>query len=151
MECDLLQYHNRNEERFMRAVYNAYNSNSSAITSNSYQQDKDQFTSLVDKMKKSIDKGDFESAQSLLEEANKLVDSSKRKRSSKINQLQTEIKSHLDTLSDSLNKKDKNSASATLSEITNELKANKNIVLKSHNSADIVSELKSKYLLSVYA
>lgn len=135
----------------MRAVYSSYNTTTN-LTTNSYQQDKDQLNSYMDKMKKAIDKGDFDTAQSLLEEATKLVESSTtKKRSTKKNQQQAELKSHLDTLSDSLEKKNKGSALEAISEIKDELKTNKNLILKTHSSSDFVAELRSKFLLSVYA
>lgn len=68
----------------MRAVYSSYNTTTN-LTTNSYQQDKDQLNSYMDKMKKAIDKGDFDTAQSLLEEAAKLVESTTtKKRSTRI-------------------------------------------------------------------
>ena len=101
----------------MRAVYSSYNTTTN-LTTNSYQQDKDQLNSYMDKMKKAIDKGDFDTAQSLLEEAAKLVESTTtKKRSTKISQQQAELKSHLDTLSDSLEKKNKGSALEAISQI----------------------------------
>lgn len=135
----------------MRAVYSSYNTTTN-LTTNSYQQDKDQLNSYMDKMKKAIDKGDFDTAQSLLEEAAKLVESSTtKKRSTKISQQQAELKSHLDTLSDSLEKKNKGSALEAISQIKDELKTNKNLILKTHSSSDMVAELRSQFLLSVYA
>lgn len=134
----------------MRAI-NSYNS-SSTITTNSYQQDKDQLNTYMDKMKKSIESGDYESAKALLIEADKLVQTnSTQKRSTKISQQQAEFKSQLDTLSDTLDKKDNKSALETISNIKDELKNNKNLVLKSHNPSDVVAEIRSQYLLSVYA
>lgn len=137
----------------MRAVYNSYNTpNAANAATNPYQQDKDQLNSFMDKMKKAIDKGDFDTAKSLLEEASKLVESSNtRKRSTKISQQQAELKSQLETLSGSLENKDKGSASDTITAIKDELKNNKNLVLKSHNSSDMIAEIRSQYLLSVYA
>lgn len=137
----------------MRSVYNSYNTPTAAsAATNSYQQDKDQLNSFMDKIKKAIDKGDFDIAQSLLEEASKLVESSKpRKRSTKISQQQAEIKSQLETLSGSLENKDKGSASDTIAKIKDELKNNKNLVLKTHNTSDMVAEMRSQYLLSIYA
>lgn len=137
----------------MRSVYNSYNATSAAnAATNSYQQDKDQLNSFMDKMKKVIDKGDFDTAQSLLEEASKLVESNTtRKRSTKISQQQAEIKSQLETLSSSLENKDKRSASDTIAAIKDELKNNKNLVLKTHNTSDMVAEMRSQYLLSIYA
>ena len=135
----------------MRAVYSSYNTTTN-LTTNSYQQDKDQLNSYMDKMKKAIDKGDFDTAQSLLEEAAKLVESTTtKKRSTKKSQQQAELKSHLDTLSDSLEKKNKGSALEAISQIKDELKTNKNLILKTHSSSDMVAELRSQFLLSVYA
>lgn len=134
----------------MRAVYNSYNTPN--VATNSYQQDKDQLNAFMDKMKKAIDKGDFDTAQSLLEEAVKLVESNTtRKRSTKISQQQAEFKSQLETLSGSLESKNKGSALETIATIKDELKNNKNLVLKSHNSSDMIAELRSQYLLSIYA
>ncbi|MFZ3052195.1 MAG: hypothetical protein WA099_02220 [Sulfuricurvum sp.] len=134
----------------MRAVYNSYNTPN--VATNSYQQDKDQLNAFMDKMKKAIDKGDFDTAQSLLEEAAKLVESNTtRKRSTKISQQQAEFKSQLETLSGSLENKNKGSALETIATIKDELKNNKNLVLKSHNSSDMIAELRSQYLLSLYA
>lgn len=134
----------------MRAI-NSY-SNSSTITSNSYQQDKDQLNTYMDKMKKSIESGDYESAKALLIEADKLVQTnSAQKRSTKIAQQQAEFKSQLDTLSDTLDKKDKKSALEAITKIKDELKNNKNLVLKTHNPSDVVAEIRSQYLLSLYA
>lgn len=137
----------------MRAVYNSYNTpNAASAVTNSYQQDKDQLNSYMDKMKKAIDKGDFDTAKSLLEEASKLVESSTtRKRSTKISQQQAELKSQLETLSGSLENKDKGSASDTIAKIKDELKNNKSLVLKTHNPSDMVAEMRSQFLLSVYA
>ena len=136
----------------MRSVYSSYNNSTTPTTTNSYQQDKDKLNTFMDKMKKSIEGGDFESAKALLEEADKLVQTnSTQKRSTKISQQQEELKSQLDTLSDTLNKKDKKSALETITNIKDELKNNKNLVLKSHSSSDIVAELRSQFLLSVYA
>jgi len=137
----------------MRSVYNSYNATSAASTAtNSYQQDKDQLNSYMDKMKKAIEKGDFDTAQSLLEEASKLVESNTtRKRSTKISQQQEELKSQLETLSGSLEKKDKGSALDTIAAIKDELKNNKNLVLKTHTSTDMIAELRSQYLFSAYA
>ncbi len=137
----------------MRSVYSSYNnSTTTATTTNSYQQDKDQLNSFMEKMKTAIDKGDFDTAQSLFEEANKLVESSNTKRrSTKISQQQTELKSQLETLSGSLENKDKGSASDTIAKIKDELKNNKNLVLKTHNPSDVVAEMRSQFLLSVYA
>lgn len=133
----------------MRAVYNSYNTPN--VATNSYQQDKDQLNAFMDKMKKAIDKGDFDTAQSLLEEAAKLVESNTtRKRSTKISQQQAEFKSQLETLSGSLESKNKGSALETIATIKDELKNNKNLVLKSHNSSDMIAELRSQYLLSIY-
>lgn len=133
----------------MRAVYNSYNTPN--VATNSYQQDKDQLNAFMDKMKKAIDKGDFDTAQSLLEEAVKLVESNTiRKRSTKISQQQAEFKSQLETLSGSLESKNKGSALETIATIKDELKNNKNLVLKSHNSSDMIAELRSQYLLSIY-
>lgn len=133
----------------MRAVYNSYNTPN--VATNSYQQDKDQLNAFMDKMKKAIDKGDFDTAQSLLEEAAKLVESNTtRKRSTKISQQQAEFKSQLETLSGSLENKNKGSALETIATIKDELKNNKNLVLKSHNSSDMIAELRSQYLLSIY-
>lgn len=136
----------------MRSVYNSYNTPTAAnAATNSYQQDKDQLNSFMDKMKKAIDKGDFDTAQSLLEEASKLVESNTtRKRNTKISQQQAEIKSQLETLSGSLENKDKGSASDTIAKIKDELKNNKNLVLKTHNTSDMVAEMRSQYLLSIY-
>ena len=134
----------------MRAVYNSYNTPN--VTTNSYQQDKDQLNAFMDKMKKAIDKGDFDTAQSLLEEAARLVETNTtRKRSTKISQQQAEFKSQLETLSGSLENKNKGSALETIATIKDELKNNKNLVLKSHNSSDMIAELRSQYLLSLYA
>jgi hypothetical protein len=106
----------------------------------------------MDKMKKSIENGDYESAKALLQEADKLIQTnSTQKRSSKITQQQAEFKSQLDTLSDTLDKQDKKSAFETIAKIKDELKNNKNLVLKTHNSSDIVAEMRSQFLLSVYA
>lgn len=137
----------------MRSVYNSYNATSAAsAATNSYQQDKDQLNSYMDKMKKAIDKGDFDTAQSLIEEASKLVESNTtRKRSTKISQQQAEIKSQLETLSASLENKDKGSASESIAKIKDEVKNNKNLVLKSHNPSDVIAEIRSQFLLSVYA
>jgi ribosomal protein S20 len=55
----------------MRAI-SSYSNGTNMIT-NSYQRDKDTLNTYIDKMKKSIDSGDYESAKALLEEANKLV------------------------------------------------------------------------------
>lgn len=136
----------------MRSVYNSYNATSAASTAtNSYQQDKDQLNTYMDNMKKAIDKGDFNTAQSLLEEATKLVESNTtRKRSTKISQQQAELKGQLDTLSDTLNKQDKKSALDTIANIKDELKNNKSLVLKTHNPSDVIAEMRSQYLLSVY-
>lgn len=134
----------------MRAI-SSY-SNSTNMITNSYQQDKDTLNTYMDKMKKSIDSGDYESAKALLEEADKLVQTnSAQKRSTKISQQQAEFKSQLDTLSDTLDKKDKKSALDTIAKIKDELKNNKNLVLKTHNTSDIVAEIRSQYLLSTYA
>lgn len=134
----------------MRAI-SSY-SNSTNMITNSYQQDKDTLNTYMDKMKKSIDSGDYESAKALLEEADKLVQTnSAQKRSTKISQQQAEFKSQLDTLSDTLDKKDKKSALDTIAKIKDELKNNKNLVLKTHNSSDIVAEIRSQYMLSIYA
>lgn len=136
----------------MRSVYSSYNNSTTAIPTNSYQQDKDQLNTYMDNMKKAIDKGDFNTAQSLLEEASKLVESNTtRKRSTKISQQQEELKSQLDTLSETLNKKDKKSALESITNIKDELKNNKNLVLKTHNPSDMIAELRSQFLLSVYA
>ena len=138
----------------MRAVYSSYNNSASttAITTNAYQQDKDQLNALMDKMKKSIESGDFESAKVLLQEADKLIESnSNNKRKTRIAQQQAEFKSQLDTLSDTLNKQDKKSALETIANIKDELKNNKNLVLKSHQTSDIIAEIRSQYLLSIYA
>jgi len=137
----------------MRSVYNSYNATSAASTvTNSYQQDKDQLNTYMDKMKKAIEKGDFDTAQSLLEEASKLVESSNtRKRSTKISQQQEELKSQLETLSGSLESKNKGSALDTIAAIKDELKNNKNLVLKTHNATDMVAEMRSQYLFSAYA
>jgi len=135
----------------MRAVYSSYNNNNTNITTNSYQQDKDKLNTFMDKMKKSIESGDFEGAKALLEEADKLVQTnSTQKRSTKIAQQQTEFKSQLATLSDTLDKQDKKSALESIAKIKDELKNNKNLVLKTHNSSDIIAEMRSQYLLSVY-
>ena len=134
----------------MRAI-SSY-SNSTNMITNSYQQDKDTLNTYMDKMKKSIDSGDYESAKALLEEADKLVQTnSAQKRSTKISQQQAEFKSQLDTHSDTLDKKDKKSALDTIAKIKDELKNNKNLVLKTHNTSDIVAEIRSQYLLSTYA
>lgn len=136
----------------MRAINYSYNNPNTNIATNSYQQDKDQLNTFMETMKKAIDKGDFKTAQSLLEEAAKLLESNNTKRRSmKISQQQTELKNNLDTLSDSLNKQNKGSALEIIANIKDELKTNKNLILKSHSSSDIVSELRSKYLLSIYA
>lgn len=133
----------------MRAI-SSY-SNSTNMITNSYQQDKDTLNTYMDKMKKSIDSGDYESAKALLEEAGKLVQTnSAQKRSTKISQQQAEFKSQLDTLSDTLDKKDKKSALDTIAKIKDELKNNKNLVLKTHNSSDVIAEIRSQYLLSIY-
>ncbi|MFA6191908.1 MAG: hypothetical protein WC665_06100 [Sulfurimonas sp.] len=136
----------------MQALSNSYNSlNTTAIT-DPYRQDKEQLNSYIDQMKKSIEKGDFDNAKSLLEESNKLMESNdSKRRSSKISQQQDELKKQLNTLSDSINKKDEGSALEIISSIKDELKTNKNLILKSHNSSETVSELRSKYLLSIYA
>ena len=134
----------------MRAI-SSY-SNSTNMITNSYQQDKDTLNTYMDKMKKSIDSGDYESAKALLEEADKLVQTnSAQKRSTKISQQQAEFKSQLDTLSDTLDKKDKKSALDTIAKIKDELKNNKNLVLKTHNTSDIIAEIRSQYMLSLYA
>lgn len=135
----------------MRSVYTSYNNSTTSPLTNSYQQDKDKLNTFMDKMKKSIESGDFEGAKALLEEADKLVQTnSTQKRSSRIAQQQTEFKSQLDTLSDTLDKQDKKSALETIAKIKDELKNNKNLVLKTHNSSDIIAEMRSQYLLSVY-
>lgn len=135
----------------MRSVYSSYNNSTTATTTNSYQQDKDKLNTFMDKMKKSIESGDFESAKALLQEADKLIQTnSTQKRSTRIAQQQAEFKSHLDTLSDTLNKQDKKSALETIANIKDELKNNKNLVLKTHNPSDVVAEIRSQYLLSVY-
>jgi hypothetical protein len=135
----------------MRAVYSSYN-NSTNITTNSYQQDKDKLNTFMDKMKKSIESGDYESAKAYLEESNKLIESNtNKKRNTKIVQQQAEFKSQLDTLSDTLDKQDKKSALESIAKIKDELKNNKNLVLKTHSSADIVAEMRSQFLLSIYA
>lgn len=137
----------------MRSVYNSYNATSAAsAATNSYQQDKDQLNTYMDKMKKAIDKGDFDTAKVLLEEASKLLESNTtRKRSTKISQQQEELKSQLETLSGSLESKNKGSALDTIAAIKDELKNNKNLVLKTHTSTDMIAELRSQYLFSAYA
>ncbi|MCX6076661.1 MAG: DUF4363 family protein [Campylobacterales bacterium] len=136
----------------MRALSNSYNNLNTTTITNPYQQDKEQLNSYIDQIKKSIEKGDFDNAKSLLEESNKLMESNNSKRrSSTISQQQDKLKTQLDTLSDSINKKDKGSALGIISSIKDELKTNKNLILKSHNTSETVSELRSKYLLSVYA
>lgn len=141
-----------NKGEIMRAINYSYNNTNTNVATNSYQQDKDQLNTFMDTMKKAIDKGDFKTAQSLLEEATKLLESNNTKRrSTKLSQQQTELKNNLDTLSDSLNKQNKGSALEIISNIKDELKTNKNLILKSHSSSDTVSELRSKYLLSIYA
>ena len=136
----------------MRSVYSSYNNSTTATTTNSYQQDKDKLNTFMDKMKKSIESGDYESAKALLQEAEKLIQTnSTQKRSTKITQQQAEFKSQLDTLSGTLDKQDKKSALDTIANIKDELKNNKNLVLKAHNPSDVVAEIRSQYLLSVYA
>ena len=136
----------------MRSVYSSYNNSTTSPITNAYQQDKDKLNTFMDKMKKSIDSGDYESAKALLQEADKLVQTnSAQKRSTKISQQQAEFKSQLDTLSDTLDKKDKKSALDTIAKIKDELKNNKNLVLKTHNSSDVIAEIRSQYLLSLYA
>lgn len=136
----------------MRSVYSSYNNSTTAVTTNCYQQDKDKLNTFMDKMKKSIESGDYESAKALLQEADKLIQTnSTQKRSTKITQQQAEFKSQLDTLSDTLNKQDKKSALETIMNIKDELKNNKNLVLKSHNPSDMIAEIRSQSLLSVYA
>lgn len=136
----------------MRSVYSSYHNSTTAPIINSYQQDKDKLNTFMDKMKKSIESGDYKSAKALLQEADKLVQTnSAQKRSTKISQQQAEFKSQLDTLSDTLDKKDKKSALDTIVKIKDELKNNKNLVLKTHNSSDIVAEIRSQYMLSIYA
>lgn len=137
----------------MRSVYNSYNATSAAsAATNSYQQDKDQLNTYMDKMKKAIDKGDFDTAKVLLEEASKLLESNTtRKRNTKISQQQEELKSQLETLSGSLESKNKGSALDTIAAIKDELKNNKNLVLKTHTSTDMIAELRSQYLFSAYA
>lgn len=136
----------------MRSVYSSYNNSTTATTTNSYQQDKDKLNTFMDKMKKSIESGDYESAKALLEESNKLIESNtNKKRSTKIAQQQAEFKSQLDTLSDTFDKQDKKSALETIAKIKDELKNNKNLVLKMHSSSDIVAEMRSQFFLSVYA
>jgi hypothetical protein len=136
----------------MRSVYSSYNNSTTAVTTNSYQQDKDKLNTFMDKMKKSIESGDYESAKALLQEADKLIQTnSTQKRSTKITQQQAEFKSQLDTLSGTLDKQDKKSALETIANIKDELKNNKNLVLKTHNPSDVVSEMRSQFLLSVYA
>jgi len=136
----------------MRSVYSSYNNSTTTVTTNSYQQDKDKLNTFMDKMKKSIESGDYESAKALLQEADKLIQTnSTQKRSTKITQQQTEFKSQLDTLSDTLDKQDKKSALETIAKIKDELKNNKNLVLKTHSSSDIVAEMRSQFLLSIYA
>lgn len=135
----------------MRSVYSSYNNSTTSPITNAYQQDKDKLNTFMDKMKKSIDSGDYESAKALLQEADKLVQTnSAQKRSTKISQQQAEFKSQLDTLSDTLDKKDKKSALDTIAKIKDELKNNKNLVLKTHNSSDVIAEIRSQYLLSIY-
>ena len=136
----------------MRSVYSSYNNSTTSPITNAYQQDKDKLNTFMDKMKKSIDSGDYESAKALLQEADKLVQTnSAQKRSTKISQQQAEFKSQLDTLSDTLDKKDKKSALEAITKIKDELKNNKNLVLKTHNPSDVVAEIRSQYLLSLYA
>ncbi|MDD4856439.1 MAG: hypothetical protein PHU41_11430 [Sulfuricurvum sp.] len=137
----------------MRSIYSSYNnSTTTPITTNSYQQDKDKLNTFMDKMKKSIESGDFEGAKALLQEADKLVEpSNTKRRNTKMNQQQAEFKSQLDTLSGSLDKQDKKSALDTIANIKDELKNNKNLVLKTHNPSDMVAEMRSQYLLSIYA
>lgn len=134
----------------MRSVYTSYNTTTSPMT-NSYQQDKDKLNTFMDNMKKSIESGDFEGAKALLQEADKLVQTnSTQKRSTRIAQQQAEFKGQLDTLSDSLDKQDKKSSLDTIAKIKDELKNNKSLVLKTHNSSDVIAEMRSQYLLSVY-
>lgn len=122
----------------------------STSTTNPYQEDKDKLLNTMDSIKKAIDKKDFAGAKELLKQTESLMDT-KGTRNNRLSKVQSELKENIADLSNAIDKHDQNGVKESIAKIQNDIKSNKNLILKTHDTAQIQFNLRSQFLLSVYA
>lgn len=122
----------------------------STSTTNPYQEDKDKLLNYMDSIKKAIDKKDFAGAKELLKQTESLMDT-KGTRNNRLSKVQSELKENIADLSNAIDKHDQSGVKESIAKIQNDIKSNKNLILKTHDTAQIQFNLRSQFLLSVYA
>ncbi len=120
---------------------------SSSYSQSPYQADKDLLSSTTDKLSKSIDSGDFSSAQSIFESMQKFLGNKTSKRIS--NEL-SQVKQEFDNLGKAIENKDAKSAKEATTNIQDSLKNNKSLILKPHSMEEIKSQLTSSFMTALY-
>lgn len=133
------------KEAIMR-ITSSYSTN----TTNPYQEDKDKLLNYMDSIKKAIDKKDFAGAKELLKQTESLMDT-KGTRNNRLSKVQSELKENIADLSNAIDKHDQSGVKESIAKIQNDIKSNKNLILKTHDTAQIQFNLRSQFLLSVYA
>lgn len=128
----------------MRVASSQYDMSSS----NPYQEDKVQLLSYMDGIKKAVEKKDFESAKEIVAQSEKLFDKKTNKR---LSEQLAPLKNELTALSDAINNKDATAVKNAITNVQDELKSNKNLVLKTHNMADIKTSLRAGLINALYA
>lgn len=135
---------------FMKEAIMRIASSYSTSTTNPYQEDKIKLLSAMDSIKKAVDKKDFEGAKELLKQTESLMDT-KGTRNNRLSKVQSELKEKIADLSNAIDKHDQSGVKESIAQIQNDIKSNKNLILKTHDTAQIQFNLRSQFLLSVYA
>lgn len=135
---------------FMKEATMRIASSYSTSTTNPYQEDKDKLLNYMDSIKKAVDKKDFAGAKELLKQTESLMDT-KGTRNNRLSKVQSELKGNIADLSNAIDKHDQSGVKESIAKIQSDIKSNKNLILKTHDTAQIQFNLRSQYLLSVYA
>ena len=128
----------------MRVSTSQYNSG----TLNPYQEDKEQILANMDSITKAVNNKDFDSAKDILSQTEKLFD---KKTSKRLLEQQTKLKEELQSLSEAITKHDPSSVKEFASKVQNEVKTNKNLVVKTHSATDLSTNLSMGMLNALYA
>ena len=119
-----------------------------ATTTNPYQNDKTQLLSALNSMSQALKKDDYKAAQSYLTQAQSLLGDTS---SAQSNTLKAQLEQQLSGLETALKDKDKNATTKLISTIKDEVKTQKNLVLRHHSTEEILNTARSQFLFSAYA
>lgn len=132
------------KEAIMR-ITSSYSTN----TTNPYQEDKDKLLNTMDSIKKRQIKKILQEQKAKQTES--LMDT-KGTRNNRLSKVQSELKENISDLSrNAIDKHDQSGVKESIAKIQSDIKSNKNLILKTHDTAQIQFNLRSQFLLSVYA